>query len=118
MFLITDDMVDCSEIRRNKACWYKVDDVKSLAVNDAVMIENCLYYLLKKHFGHLKCYPNLFELFHESTMATMIGQSLDFHSAKNGVDHFTMTLHRTISDHKTAHFAFYAPIALPMLLAG
>lgn len=115
---MTDDMIDCSDIRRNKLCWHKLDNVQSVAVNDSLMIENSLYILLKQYFSHLSCYIDLFELFHETTMMTTIGQSMDFQISRNGVLEFTMDRHRCISDHKTSHFAFYTPIASSMLLAG
>lgn len=115
---MSDDMIDCSQIRRNRTCWYKVDDVKSIAVNDILMIENGCYLILKRFFGHLPCYTNLFQLFHETSMNTFIGQSLDFQIADAGIERFSTEKHITISNYKTAHFAFYAPIALPMMLAG
>lgn len=115
---MSDDMIDRSEIRRNRPCWYKVNDVKSIAVNDILMIENGCYHILKRFFGHLPCYINLFQLLHESALNTFIGQSLDFQIANNGIEQFSMEKHICISNYKTAHFAFYTPIALPMLLIG
>lgn len=111
--------MDCSEIRRGKPCWYKVSDVKSIAVNDILMIENGCYHLLKRFFGHLPCYVNLIELMHKTSLATFIGQSLDFQLSNTAdVTQFTMKKHRCMTDCKTSHFAFYTPIALPMILAG
>lgn len=115
---MSDDIVDCSQIRRNQPCWYKLEDVNTVAINDILMIENACYQLLKKSFGHLPCYPILFELFHETATYTFIGQSHDFQLAKAGIETFTMNEHKSMSDYKTSHSAFYAPIALPMILAG
>lgn len=115
---MADDMIDCSKIRRNKPCWHRLANVKSVAVNDSMMIENALYVLLKKHFSHLSCYVDLFELLHETTMMTTIGQSMDFLISREGVSQFTMDKHKCITDHKTSHFAFYTPLAASMLLAG
>lgn len=118
VFLMSDDMVDQSEVRRGKPCWYKVEDVASGAVNDILLVENGSYWVLKRFFGHLPSYPKLFEMLHETALTTFIGQSMDFQISKAGVTHFTMDRHISMSNHKTSHAAFYAPIALPMILAG
>lgn len=116
--LMADDIIDCSEMRRNKLCWYKVKNVESIAINDVMMIENSVYFILKKHFSHLPCYMNFVELFHETTLTTTIGQSLDFQVASHGVTAFKMNLHKSLSDYKTSHFGFYFPLALAILLNG
>lgn len=115
---MSDDIIDGSQIRRNKPCWYILDDVKSIAVNDVFMLENGCYLLLKKFFGHLSCYPSMFQLLHETAMKTFIGQSLDFQIGNGDVTQFSIEKHICISNYKTSHFAFYTPIAMSMLLAG
>lgn len=57
--------MDASETRRGLPCWYKIEDVKLAAINDALMMENGIYIILKKYFSHTKYYLNLIELFHE-----------------------------------------------------
>lgn len=118
VFLMSDDILDQSEMRRGKPCWYKVKEVASNAVNDILLLENGCYWLLKRFFGHLHCYPKLFEMFHEAGFQTFIGQTMDFQMAQAGVTQFTMDNYILMSYHKTSHAAFYAPIALPMILAG
>lgn len=110
--------MDGSETRRGQPCWYKLDDVKYTAINDALMIENCVYFILKKHFKDLSCYVDLVELFHETMMITTIGQSLDLQTANFDVSCFTMDRYKSIVDHKTAYYTFYLPVALAMHLAG
>lgn len=119
VFLTSDDIIDRSEIRRGKPCWHKVDDVKSVAFNDILMIENGCYHLLKRYFGHLPSYVSIVELMQNTALTTFIGQSLDAQMSNNAaVPQFTMKKHRCMADCKTSHFAFYTPIALPMILAG
>jgi len=36
-----------------------------IAINDALMLESCIYILLKKYFRQEKYYVDLLELFHE-----------------------------------------------------
>ncbi|EDX06609.1 GD25915 [Drosophila simulans] len=76
-FIISDDVMDNSTTRRGQPCWHKVENVGLTAINDALMIENAMYAILKKHFSHLDCYVALMELFHEITYITTCGQSLD-----------------------------------------
>lgn len=119
VYLTADDIIDCSDIRRDKPCWYKLPNVESVAVNDILMMESGCYKLLKRYFGHLPCYVDLFEMLHSTAFTTFIGQSLDFQESNAcDVTQFTMSKHKCMTDCKTSHSAFYAPIALPMILAG
>jgi farnesyl diphosphate synthase len=116
--LITDDIMDGSETRRGSPCWYKLDDVKMVAINDALMIENGIYVLLKKYFSDTSYYVKLLELFHETMFITTIGQSLDLQTANKTVDAFTMERYKAIVLNKTAYYTFYLPVSLAMHMAG
>ncbi|XP_055610732.1 farnesyl pyrophosphate synthase [Uranotaenia lowii] len=118
MFLICDDVMDGSATRRGQPCWYKVDDVKLIAINDALMIESGIFYVLKKHFGNEPYYTRLVEKFNEIKFITTVGQSLDLQSAKLDVTHYTMDLYNAIVSHKTAYYTFYLPVALAMNMTG
>lgn len=60
---MTDDIEDAGTIRRNQPCWYLYNGIGLNAVNDGLMIEMCLYELLKKHFKTKECYLDLIEQF-------------------------------------------------------
>ena len=49
-FLVADDMMDQSKTRRGQPCWYLVEGVGNIAINDSFMLEGAIYVLLKKHF--------------------------------------------------------------------
>ncbi|XP_034476789.1 farnesyl pyrophosphate synthase [Drosophila innubila] len=117
-FIISDDVMDNSTTRRGQKCWHKVENVGLTAINDALMIENALYSLLKQHFSHLDCYVALMELFHEIAFITTCGQSLDLLNSNKRVSDFTMENYKAIVDNKTAYYSFYLPFALAMHLAG
>merc|ERR1712216_644917 len=68
--LVADDMMDESETRRGQKCWYKMDDVKVIALNDAFMIEMLVYKVLKRHFSSEPYYHQLVDLFLETTFQT------------------------------------------------
>lgn len=118
MFLIVDDVMDGSTTRRGQPCWYKVDDVKLVAINDALMIESAVFHVLKKQFGNEPYYTRLVEKFNEIKFITTVGQSLDLHSAKLDVTQYTMELYNSIVSHKTAYYTFYLPVALAMNMTG
>jgi len=55
-FLVADDMMDHSITRRGQPCWYKVEKVGLNACNDCIVLEACIYKILKKHVRKLPCY--------------------------------------------------------------
>jgi farnesyl diphosphate synthase len=120
-FLVADDMMDQSITRRGQPCWYKVEGVKEIAINDAFMLEGAIYILLKKYFRKDGYYVDLLDLFHEVTFQTEMGQLLDLITAPE--DHvdlskFTLEKHSFIVIFKTAFYSFYLPVALAMYMAG
>ena len=111
-FLVADDMMDHSITRRGQPCWYKVPKVGLNACNDCIILEACIYRILKKHAAKLPCYvhvrrcararlvcaprrpsltraraprPQLLELFHDTTYQTSCGQLIDLITAPIGV---------------------------------
>ncbi|KAL0954189.1 hypothetical protein HGRIS_005317 [Hohenbuehelia grisea] len=120
-FLVADDMMDQSITRRGQPCWYRVESVGNIAINDSFMLEAAIYWLLKKHFRTEPCYVDLLELFHETTYQTEMGQLIDLITApEDSVDlsKFSLEKHRLIVVYKTAFYSFYLPVALAMYLAG
>uniref|UniRef100_U5ETY6 Farnesyl pyrophosphate synthase n=1 Tax=Corethrella appendiculata TaxID=1370023 RepID=U5ETY6_9DIPT len=117
-FLIIDDIMDGSLTRRGQLCWYKQEDVKLIAINDAIMIENGVYHILKKHFSEKPYYLKLMEKFHEVFFITSLGQSLDVQTATLDVTKFTMDRYKRIVSNKTAYYTFYLPVALAMDMTG
>ncbi|XP_062522312.1 farnesyl pyrophosphate synthase-like [Corticium candelabrum] len=119
--LVADDIMDQSHTRRGKPCWFRNDDVGLVGLNDAFLLESCVYKLLKKHFRQEAYYTNLVELFMETSHQTELGQTLDLlTSPENSVnlEHFTLDKYRAIVKYKTAFYSFYCPVALAMHMAG
>ncbi|XP_055979612.1 farnesyl pyrophosphate synthase [Sorex fumeus] len=120
-FLVSDDIMDSSLTRRGQPCWYKKPGIGLDAVNDALLLEACIYRLLKLYCRELPCYLNLIELFLQTTYATELGQTLDLITApQNNVDlaRFTEKRYKSIVKYKTAFYSFYLPVAAAMYLAG
>ena len=55
-FLVDDDIMDGSITRRGQPCWYKQEHVQMIAINDCILLEACIFRILKKHFADLACY--------------------------------------------------------------
>jgi len=120
-FLVNDDMMDNSDTRRGQPCWYKNGDVGLAAINDAILIENGIYSILKKYFSNHQSYLKIIELFHDISLKTSLGQALDIFSKKDGrpnLDAFTMNRYNAIVKYKTAYYTFQLPVTLAMYLAG
>ncbi len=58
-------MMDQSVTRRGQPCWFRVESVNYIAINDSFMLEGAIYFLLKKHFRSEPYYVHLLELFHD-----------------------------------------------------
>ncbi|XP_015836774.1 farnesyl pyrophosphate synthase isoform X1 [Tribolium castaneum] len=120
-FLVTDDIIDRSEMRRGMPCWYKKDDTGLNAFNDAILLEHGIYTLLKRHFSQHHCYVPTMELFHDVTLKTSMGQALDCLCNKDGkpnLELFTMNKYNSIVKYKTAYYTFQLPVALAMYMAN
>jgi len=121
MFLVSDDIMDASITRRGQPCWYKLPQVGNVAINDAFLLESCIFILLKRRFRSAPYYVDLIELFHETTFQTEMGQLVDLITAPEehvDLDKFSLEKHQFIVIYKTAYYSFYLPVALGMYMAG
>lgn len=95
--------------------------VGMIAINDAFMLESSIYLLLKKYFKQEKYYVDVFELFHDVTFQTELGQTCDLLTAPEDhvdLDNFSLEKYTFIVIYKTAYYSFYLPVALALHFAG
>lgn len=124
MFLVADDIMDGSITRRGKPCWYKCSDVQMDAVNDTLILESFMYYLINTFFGTHPEYTKIMQLFQYSSLETQLGQMLDLLGQPQGrkgleiLNNFNLDLHTRIVTYKTAIYSFYLPIACALYLTG
>lgn len=114
-------MMDASITRRGQPCWYRVQGVGNIAINDAFMLEAAIYHLLKVYFRDEPYYGYLIELFHDTTFQTEMGQLIDLITAPEDVvdlKKFSLHKHHLIVVYKTAFYSFYLPVALAMRVVG
>lgn len=121
--LVLDDVMDRSETRRGRQCWYRVHGVTRLsAINDAFLMESMIYQLLDKHFSNTPTYGHLCKLFHRISLFTGYGQALDLMSSPPGgsmdFSKFSEERYQAIVTHKTGYYTFALPVRLGMYLAG
>eukprot|EP00892_Ulva_mutabilis_P006418 jgi/Ulvmu1/4148/UM019_0127.1 len=120
-FLVADDIMDKSITRRGQPCWYRVDDVGMMAINDGILLEQIIYKILRTHVRNHPAYLSLLELFLETTHQTAHGQLLDLITAPVGkidLEKFSLNRYMDIVTWKTAFYSFYLPVACGMYLAG
>ncbi|PSC75133.1 farnesyl diphosphate synthase [Micractinium conductrix] len=120
-FLVADDIMDSSITRRGQPCWYRQPKVGMVAINDGIILEACIFRILRKHFCSLPSYVHLLDLFHEVTYQTAHGQLLDTTTAPIGtvdLTRYTLDTYLRIVTYKTAYYTFYLPVACGLRLAG
>uniref|UniRef100_A0A2K5DVM5 Farnesyl pyrophosphate synthase n=1 Tax=Aotus nancymaae TaxID=37293 RepID=A0A2K5DVM5_AOTNA len=120
-FLVADDIMDSPLTRRGQICWYQKPGVGLDAINDAILLEACIYRLLKLYCWEQPYYLNLIELFLQSSYQTEIGQTLDLITAPQGnvnLGRFTEKRYKSIVKYQMAFYYFYLPVAAAMYMAG
>ncbi|XP_039306133.1 farnesyl pyrophosphate synthase-like [Solenopsis invicta] len=118
--VMIDDIMDRSLFRRGQPCWYRHDDIGLMAINDGLLVESTVYYLIRKHFKGKECYDNLVETFQQAIFKTLMGQFLDMTSTfkKSNLDQFTTNRYHSIVKCKTENMAYLVPTILAMHFAG
>ncbi|CAN8027933.1 unnamed protein product [Ixodes persulcatus] len=117
-FLILDDIMDGSPVRRGRPSWHTVPGVGLRAINDALFLEKAVLWVIRRRLGHLRCYLALSELFQESDLRTVLGQGLDMLSQKSTLEGFGADRYWAIVTYKAAFYSFVLPVRAGMLLAG
>lgn len=121
-FLVTDDMMDGSETRRGNVCWYKVPGVGTSALNDILMLQNSVYFILDRFVKKHPSYDHITSLMLDMVRKTCIGQVLDTQTNGPGqvidLNMYTMERYFNIVLYKTAFYTVSHPVRLGLYLAG
>lgn len=116
--MIADDIIDLSDIRRDKKCWHNLDGMGRIAVNDMLMVESGCNLILNRYFGHLPCYSGMIKTVSETFMASLMGHTLEIQYNQMDLEHFTINNYTYSAEMKGSYYRFYQPAALACLLAG
>jgi len=123
-FLVADDIMDKSLTRRGQPCWYLVPDVQMDAVNDTLILESFMNFLIRNYVTDKETYLLINDLFQDVSLKTQLGQMLDLTSQPQGrkgpevLKTFSLDLQKRIVKYKTAYYTFYLPMACGLILAG
>ncbi|KAF9232237.1 farnesyl-diphosphate synthase [Melanogaster broomeanus] len=118
-YLVADDIMDQSIMRRGQPCWYRLEAVGNIAVNDSIMLEGATYQLLKKYFRSETYYVHLLELFHEAAYQLEMGQLVDVVTALDvDLTKFSLEKHAFMVQYRAAYYCFYLPVALAMRMCS
>uniref|UniRef100_A0A1B0CSX3 Polyprenyl synthetase n=2 Tax=Lutzomyia longipalpis TaxID=7200 RepID=A0A1B0CSX3_LUTLO len=112
-----DDIIDRSQTRCNRACWYRLEDIGLTAINDAFLLDLGKNYLIGKYFRHLDCYPDIVEIFNEISLASYIGQQTDLYCSKD-ISKLTTENYQHLCMVDCTYAISYMPVALGVTLAG
>lgn len=105
-FLVADDLMDQSSMRRGKPCWYLVIPKKYASVSDSYFLENVIYIIIDHYFEN---YPvavkyNIQKLLFEASYRTTFGQFIDMAKKEPTVENWKLTV-----TNKTAYYSIWQP---------
>ncbi|GMR53562.1 hypothetical protein PMAYCL1PPCAC_23757, partial [Pristionchus mayeri] len=113
--LIADDMMDESETRRGKDCWYRREGIGLSAINDVLLLQSGVESEMREAFrGH----PNerlALTAFEATVRKTIVGQLMD--TSSTSIEHFNWQRYSQLVEHKTSHYTFVLPLTLGLLAA-
>ncbi|XP_044976763.1 farnesyl pyrophosphate synthase-like isoform X1 [Hordeum vulgare subsp. vulgare] len=120
-FLVLDDIMDNSQTRRGKPCWYRLPKVGLIAINDGLVLHSQISQIFKRYFYGKPYYVDLLDLFNEVEFRTTSGELLDQITTSEGhkdLSKYTVDVYRRIVEYKTAYYSFYLPVGCALLLSG
>eukprot|EP00796_Vickermania_ingenoplastis_P008538 gene8538-5985_t len=133
-FLVEDDIMDHSEVRRGNPCWYLHPGVTTqVAINDGLILLAWATKLAHHYFsGRNEILAQILLCFHEVDMCTTMGQLYDvtsmvdskkldpFTAHGNTTDYveFTEFNYRRIVVYKTAYYTYWLPLQMGLIISG
>ncbi|OAF65132.1 hypothetical protein A3Q56_07072 [Intoshia linei] len=64
-FLMADDIMDNSTMRRGKACWHCLPEIEKTAINDSMFLSHYIYFILRKFLVDAEYYLHIVHLFQD-----------------------------------------------------
>lgn len=133
-FLVEDDIMDHSQVRRGAPCWYLHPGVTTqVAINDGLILLAWATKLAEHYFsGRPEMLAQILLCFHEVDMCTTMGQLYDVtsmvdskkldpftaHSTTTDYVEFTEFNYRRIVVYKTAYYTYWLPLQMGLIISG
>lgn len=133
-FLVEDDIMDHSQVRRGNPCWYLHPGVTTqVAINDGLILLSWATQLAQHYFsGRHEMLAQIMWCFHEVDMCTTMGQFYDVtsmvdakkldpftkHSTTTDYMEFTLFNYRRIVVYKTAYYTYWLPLQMGLIISG
>jgi len=114
-FLVLDDIMDGSQMRRGKTCWYKMPGIGMNAINHGLQLDLAMNQVI---WSEMRNHPKLHQMLHdvhETKTITVIGQELD--CATQGPNDCTWDRYEQLVHHKTCHYTFTMPVRMGFHMA-
>lgn len=133
-FLMEDDIMDNSQVRRGAPCWYLHPGVTTqVAINDGLIVLAWATKVAHHYFcGRDALLARILYTFHEVDMTTAMGQLYDVtsmvdskrldpmvpHGATSDYVEFTLFNYRRIVVYKTAYYTYWLPLQMGLIVSG
>ncbi|UKK00953.2 farnesyl pyrophosphate synthetase [Theileria orientalis] len=122
-FLVADDIMDQSTMRRSNTCWYLVPTIGTAnAINDVMFLYTMINRILFKMLKDSNKLVEIVETFSRVSMTTILGQHLDTYESNNDKlfedGTLAVNLFGEIAKNKTSYYSFYLPIKLGMIMGN
>ncbi|XP_021606279.1 farnesyl pyrophosphate synthase isoform X2 [Manihot esculenta] len=119
--VVLDDIMDNSQTRRGKPCWFRLPKVGFIAINDGILLFNHVHRILKMYFREKPYYVDLLELFGEVEFQSVSGEMIDLittHTGAKDLSNYSLSLYHRIVEYKGAYYSIYLPVACALVMAG
>ncbi|KAL7080579.1 hypothetical protein ACQ4LE_000432 [Meloidogyne hapla] len=114
-YLIEDDIMDKSILRRGRPSWHTLPGNGLAAINDGLLLDCGINRIIQQE---IPSHPRKNAILREIATAkqkTVIGQLLDMNT--NNLSEFTWPRYTSIVKHKTSHYSYLLPLNIGMHLA-
>lgn len=131
-FLIEDDIMDGSTVRRGAPCWYLRPGVTTqVAINDGLIVLAWASRMAFHFFADRPYLSAVLRAFHDVDMTTSIGQLYDVtsmvdsatldankaHPTTTDYVEYTLFNYKRVVKHKTAYYTYWLPLVMGLLVS-
>ncbi|CCW61979.1 unnamed protein product [Phytomonas sp. EM1] len=132
-FLVEDDIMDGSKVRRGKPCWYLYPGVTAqVAINDGLILLSLATQIVCHLLAGRPFMTEVLRVLHEVDMTTDIGQFYDVTSMVDSsklnahtplskttdYSEYTVFNYKRIVKYKTAYYTYWLPLVMGLLVSN